>query len=150
MKKVFIDTNVILDYVLQREHGPEAKAVVAWLVDNKVSMMMSVDGFYTMHYLIDKYLRQTLLLDKVHRDAPLRRLLTLILQTFNVAEHDNNSLQRGVSNLQYTDLEDSCQYQLVLRSECEILVTFDVKGFPLTDGLQVMDPQQFIETYVNK
>ena len=30
MKQVFIDTNVILDFVLQREHGPEAKAVVAF------------------------------------------------------------------------------------------------------------------------
>ena len=150
MKKVFIDTNVILDYVLQREHGAEAKAVVAWLLENKVQMIMSVGGFYTMHYLIDKYLRLELQLDKVSRIAPLRTLLTRILQTFTVAEHDNASLLRGVMDSRYTDLEDSCQYQLALRSECDILVTFDIRHFPQTGAqspLSVLTPQQFIETY---
>ena len=149
MNQVFIDTNVILDYVLIREHGKEAKSVVAWLVENKIPMMMSLGGFYTMHYLIDKYLRQTLQLDKARRDAPLRTLLTRILQTFTVAEHDNASLLRDVGDPQYTDLEDSCQYQLALRSGCDILVTFNDKDFHPTGALQVVNPQQFINTYVD-
>jgi len=151
MKKVFIDTNVILDYILQREHGAEAKMVVAWLVENKVQMLMSVGGFYTMHYLIDKYLRQELQLDKPSRIIPLRTLLSLILQTFTVAEHNNASLLKGVMDPHYTDLEDSCQYQLALRAECEIFVTFDIRHFPQTEPqspLSVMTPQQFIETYL--
>lgn len=150
MKKVFIDTNVILDYVLQREHGTEAKAVVAWLVEKKIPMMMSVGGFYTMHYLIDKYLRQELQLDKASRIAPLRTLLTRILQTFTVAEHDNVSLLQGVGDPQYSDLEDSCQYQLALRSKCEMLITFDIKHFQQTEELQIITPQMFIETYISK
>ena len=150
MKKVFIDTNVILDYVLQREHGSEAKAVVAWLVEQRIPMMMSVGGFYTMHYLIDKYLRQELQLDKASRIAPLRTLLTRILQTFTVVEHDNASLLRGVNDQQYADLEDSCQYQLALRSECDMLVTFDIKHFGQTEVLQIITPQQFIEAYISK
>jgi len=149
MKKVFIDTNVILDYVLHREHGAEAKAVVACLYDKGVPMMMSVGGFYTMHYLIDKYLRQTLNLDKARRDKPLRTLLTRILQTFTVAEHDNNSLLRGVSDQHYADLEDSCQYQLALRSGCDMLVTFNDSDFQQTEDLQVITPQQFIDAYIN-
>ena len=58
MNRVFIDTNVILDHILQREHGAEAKTLIEWLFKNKVQMMMSVGGFYTMHYIIEKYLRQ--------------------------------------------------------------------------------------------
>ena len=152
MKRVFIDTNVILDFILQREHVGEAKAVVSWLVENQVQMMMSVGGFYTMHYLIDKYLRQILLLDKANRISPLRTLLTSILQTFTVAQHDNASLLRGIEDLQFTDLEDSCQYQLAEQSECEVLITFDIKHYPETkDGstLLIMTPSQFIEKYIN-
>ena len=151
MKKVFIDTNVILDFILLREHVAEAKAVVTWLVENQVQMMMSVGGFYTMHYLIDKYLRQVMLLDKTSRIAPLRILLSRILQTFTVAEHDNASLLRGVDDLQFSDLEDSCQYQLAQRSGCEKLITFDSKHYPETkEGniLQVLTPQQFIESFI--
>ena len=150
MKKVFIDTNVILDYVLQREHGAEAKAVVAWLVENKIPMVMSVGGFYTMHYLIDKYLRLELQLDKASRIAPLRTLLTRILQTFTVAEHSNASLLQGVSDLQYSDLEDSCQYQLALRSKCEIIITFNIKHFQKVEGLQIITPRMFIEAFISK
>lgn len=150
MKRVFIDTNVILDYVLQREHGPQTKTVVAWLLKQQTPMLMSVGGFYTMHYLIDKYLRQVLQLDKASRIAPLRTLLTSILQTFTVAEHDNASLLDGISDPQYTDLEDSCQYQLALRSECDLLVTLNTKDFTPAVSLQVVTPQKFIETYINK
>ena len=46
MKKVFIDTNVILDFILHREHWAEAKDVVAHFVENRTEMMMSVGGFY--------------------------------------------------------------------------------------------------------
>jgi len=148
MKKVFIDTNVILDFILHREHWAEAKDVVAHFVENRTEMVMSVGGFYTMHYLIDKYLRKELHLDKATRIVPLRTLLTRILQTFNVAEHDNASLLRGVGDPQYTDLEDSCQYQLAMKSGCELLITFDIGHFPQTgdEALPVVTPQAFLES----
>ena len=147
MKKVFIDTNVILDFILHREHWAEAKDVVAHFVENRTEMVMSVGGFYTMHYLIDKYLRKELHLDKASRIAPLRTLLTSILQTFNVAEHDNASLLRGVGDPLYTDLEDSCQYQLAIKSGCELLITFDINHFPQTGDqtMPVVTPQTFLE-----
>ncbi len=152
MKKVFIDTNVILDYVLQREHGAEAKAVVGWLVKNNVLMLMSVGGFYTMHYLIDKYLRKELVLSKANRISALRTLLTRILQTFMVAEHNNQSLLDGVSNLRFADIEDSCQYQLAQKCKCDLLVTLNIKDYSQNveegDGVAIMTPQVFIETYI--
>ena len=100
-----------------------------------------------MHYLIDKYLRKELHLDKATRIVPLRTLLTRILQTFKVAEHDNASLLRGVGDPQYTDLEDSCQYQLAMKSGCELLITFDIGHFPQTgdEALPVETPQAFLE-----
>lgn len=74
-------------------------------------------------------------------------MLTRILQTFKVAEHDNASLLRGVADPQYTDLEDSCQYQLAMKSGCELLITFDIGHFPQTDdeALPVVTPQAFLE-----
>jgi len=101
-----------------------------------------------MHYLIDKYLRKELHLDTATRIVPLRTLLTRILQTFNVAEHDNASLLRGVVAPQYTDLEDSCQYQLAIKSGCELLITFDIGHIPQTgdEVLRVVTPQAFLES----
>ena len=39
--KVFVDTNVILDYVLQREHYAEAKAAIAKGAAMKDELLMS-------------------------------------------------------------------------------------------------------------
>ena len=151
MKKVFFDTNVILEYILQREHWIDAKIVVEWLVKNKVQMMMSVGGFYTMHYLIDKYLRQELGCEKSVRITMLRKLLTNILQTFVVAQHDNASLLQGTGDIRFSDIEDSCQYQLANNSACDMLVTFNLKDYPQTSNnsaVPVINPQQFIDTYI--
>lgn len=46
--KVFVDTNVILDYILQREHYTEAKRAIAQEVAAQDTLLMSVGGFYTM------------------------------------------------------------------------------------------------------
>ena len=150
MKKVFIDTNVILDYILQREHCAEAKAVIRHFITTQTEMLMSVGGFYTMLYIIEKYLRKELHLDTANRTATLRTLLTQILQTFKVAEHDNNSLIQGINTPLYTDLEDSCQYQLAKKTGCELLVTFNDKHFPQTEVAipKVISPQQFIEDFI--
>ena len=56
---VFIDTNVILDYVLRREHYAEAKETIVKLVAAGDKMLMSVGGFYTMLFLVDKEERGT-------------------------------------------------------------------------------------------
>ena len=39
--KAFVDTNVILDYVLQREHYIEAKNVIAKLMAAKYELVFS-------------------------------------------------------------------------------------------------------------
>ena len=54
----FLDTNVILEYFLDCEDGKTANRLFALLQERKHSLYMTVGSFYTMIFLVDKYLRK--------------------------------------------------------------------------------------------
>ena len=145
--KVFIDTNIILEYFMHREKYEVAEKLLKELHNRDAQMFMSVGAFYTIHFIILKYLRkeQGLVGEECLRN--LRIILNKILQMFDVAEHDKNSLLQCVSDKRYKDLEDSCQYQVAQKVGCEALVSFNISDYKESTGGQVKiyTPQQFIE-----
>ena len=145
---IFIDTNVILENFIIREDFNTAHLLFQRLQQEKHPLYMSVGSFYTMVFLIDKYLRKELELLGEERISALRQIMTKILQTEHVAEHDNESLLRGVNNIQFKDIEDSCQYELAQKVDCKILLTFNTSDFPTEDDapVQVLTPQQYLDT----
>ena len=67
------------------------------------------------------------------------------LTMFSVAEHDSDSLMRGVMDVQFKDLEDSCQYQLAQKAGCSALVTFNTSDYAnVTGELSVKTPAEFL------
>jgi len=145
--KVFIDTNVILEYFMHREKYEVAEKLLKELHNRDAQMFMSVGAFYTIHFIILKYLRkeQGLVGEECLRN--LRIILNKILQMFDVAEHDKNSLLQGVSDKEYKDIEDSCQYQVARKVGCAALVSFNISDYnDLTVGqVKIYTPEQFIE-----
>lgn len=125
--KVFLDTNVILEFFIEREDVRTAAQLFKRLKDDKAELYMSVGSFYTMLFLIDKYLRKELGLTGDDRIATLRSLALKIVKAINVAEHDSDSLLRGVENIQYKDIEDSCQHEAALAKGCDCIITYNVK-----------------------
>lgn len=128
--KVLVDTNVILDYVLQREHYAEAKQAIAREIVSQNSLFLSVGGFYTMVFVVEKYFRKDLQQSRLAAVEQTRDVMRKVLSLFVVAEHDNETLLRAIDDLAYSDIEDSCQYQLALKYGCERLLTFNANDFP--------------------
>ena len=144
--KVFIDTNVILEYTMERERAEIVDKLFDTLKIQEHQMLMSVGGFYTMLYVIDKFLKKEMHLDKDVRIKTLRSVMQRLLQSFLVAEHDNESLIRGISDADYTDLEDSCQYQLAQRAGCQVLITFNVSDYHNAQNspVKILTPEEYI------
>lgn len=138
--RVLVDTNVILDYVLQREHYAEAKQAIAQGVAAKDTLLMSVGGFYTMLYVVDKYFRKDLQQSRQAAVEQTRDVMRKVLSLFTVVEHDNGTLLKGIDDVTYHDIEDSCQYQLALKHGCEKLLTFNAGDYPSdsSDGVEVV------------
>ena len=150
--KVLIDTNVFLEVILQREQVDVAIQTLTELSADKHEVLMSVGGFYGMLYTVEKYLRKVMEMRKPERIATLRTIMAQLLRKYHVAEHDNESLLQGITDLQFSDLEDSCQYQVAHRVGCEMLITFNIADYPTGDDapVKVLTPQQFIDLNTNK
>jgi len=149
--KIFLDTNVILEYFLDREDGKKASQLFALLQEQKHSLFMTEGSFYTMIFLVDKYLRKERGLQGEVRIQILRELMSDILRVIRITGHNKSSLLRGISDIEYKDIEDSCQYQAAQRAGCELLLTFNDVDYPVAEGVVpcVMTPQEFLDSYSN-
>lgn len=144
--RFLIDTNIVLELILQREDVAVTRELVGYLRNQGYEMYMTEGGFYGMLYIIDNYLRKVMEMRNPERTNTLRSIMVQILGLFKVAGHDSRSLLQAVSDLSFTDLEDSCQYQAAIKLGCEYLLTFNIKDYPMADGavVQVLSPQQYL------
>ena len=144
--KVFFDTNVIIEYLMQRERLDAVKRTINQLIAGGHSLYMSVGGFCTILYVVDKYLNKELNIEKKTRVAFLRNMAKGLLKDYHVAEHDNESLLRSINDMRFADLEDSCQLQAAVSAGCQYLLTFNSKDYPNTDNhIEIMTPEQFLD-----
>ena len=146
MSKIFLDINVILEFFLNREEGKTAEQLFAKLGEQKHVPYMTVGSFYTMIFLVDKFLRKERGLQGEVRLQVLRELMSDILRVITVAGHDNQSLLQGIEDVHYKDIEDSCQYQAAKKAGCELLITFNDTDFPVAEDSapRVMTPDAFL------
>ena len=144
--KVFLDTNVILEYFTVREDYLITQRLFERFHRNGDDLFMSVGSFYTIVFLIDKVLRKETSFRGESRVNALRDILGRVLRTISVTEHDGESLLRGVMNSQFKDIEDGCQYELAQKGGCEILITFNVSDYPSIEDapVKVVTPYAFL------
>lgn len=148
---VFLDTNFVLEVVMHREKYVMSKQIVTYFTDHKIPMCMSAASFYTMIFLVEKHLKQNLGLIGENKTHSLRVMMAQALKTFSIVEHDRTSLMNAVNDLSFSDLEDSCQYQLSRKSGCTHLVTFNVSDYAGVENpsVEIISPEMFVEKYVN-
>ena len=148
--RIFLDTNVILENFLAREDFKTAHNLFRAMQGQNHELFMSVGSFYTMIFLVDKYLRKVVGLIGDERVKMLRQMMSNILQTVSVAEHDNESLLRGIKNEAFKDVEDGCQYELAMKAGCTLLLTFNSHDYLSDDigSLKVMTPAEYLEQQV--
>lgn len=144
--KVFLDTNVIFEYFTIREEYEVVKALFQLLHKMDMALYMSVGSFYTMVFLIDKVLRKESGLKGEIRLQALRDIMERILRTVSVAEHDNDTLLEALNDRRFKDIEDSCQYELAQKTGCQVLITFNIEDFPISEDspVTIVTPQEFL------
>jgi predicted nucleic acid-binding protein len=128
MKRVLIDTNVVLDVLLERKPHLAASAAVWDAVESgDAEGYLAAHAITTIHYLAQKQLGT--------RRA--KRVIASLLQVFRVAAVDWKVLGDA---LQYEtpDFEDAVSAAAAEATGCEAIVTRDPKGFRATRLLVLM------------
>jgi predicted nucleic acid-binding protein len=119
MKRILLDTNIVLDVLLDRPPHVDASAAAWAAVETGVSQgMLAAHAVTTIHHLIRKEMG----------NAKAARTISAILRVFGVAAVDGVVIQEALQ-LPISDFEDAVTAAAARLAGCECIVTRDPKGF---------------------
>jgi predicted nucleic acid-binding protein len=119
MKRILVDTNVVLDVLLDRQpHAGRSAAIWKAIETGTSEGLLTAHAITTLHYLIQKELGAT----------KARRVISEILRVFRVAAVDGSVIEEAL-RLSLADFEDAVTAAAARVSECNYIVTRDPKGF---------------------
>ena len=137
---VFLDTNVVLDWLLDRTdtYADEATSLFTAAEENRLTVYISAGSVYTVAYVLHRAGK---------RGQKLRDALGSFLNLVQVAVADKNTFVLASQLMTVTDLEDGFQYQTALgNSAIQYFVTGNVKDFCGADKSQlpVITPAEMV------
>ena len=134
--KILLDTNIVLDLLLQREpFCNDAKTIFELIELNKISGYLCATSITTIYYLISKSN------NKSQADIIIEKLL----QHFNIADVNKNVLLKSLQN-NGKDFEDSVIYTSAEYFNIDAIITRDRKGFKQSN-IKVMQAKEFLSEY---
>jgi predicted nucleic acid-binding protein len=129
--RVLIDTNVVLDFLQEREPFVEDAARLFERIDAG-----DIEGFITattitnIYYIVRKVGGVTVAKDAIGR----------ILSDLHICSVDRAVLEQAVS-LNFSDFEDAVQYACAIAYGLDAIVTRDASGFASSE-IAVMSPRE--------
>ena len=138
--KLLIDTNVVLDVLLQREPSCRtATAVLNLTQRDDVREYVSASAITDIYYIANKQLtaRQS-----------VRDLLKRLLMVVSVAAVSEREIQNAL-NLAWGDFEDSVQYSVALMNEMDGIVTRNSSDYQEAN-MRIWLPEQALELFANE
>ncbi|MBM4041494.1 MAG: PIN domain-containing protein [Planctomycetes bacterium] len=136
MMDVFVDTNVLLDVLDEREPFCEEAFKVWTLADEgHIRAFVSAISFTNIYYLTRK--------DRGRAEAD--RAMRLLRDSFEPVPLDEPLLNQAIDS-GHDDLEDAVQFCSALRCGAECLVTRNPQHFPSED-ISVLTPAEFLAAY---
>lgn len=138
--KLLIDTNVVLDVLLQREPSCRtATAVLNLTQRDDVREYVSASAITDIYYIANKQMKD--------RDA-VRDLLKRLLMVVSVAAVSEREIQNAL-NLAWGDFEDSVQYSVALMNEMDGIVTRNPSDYQEAN-MRIWLPEQALELFANE
>lgn len=147
--KIFYDTNIILEFLLKRKEGDKVRDILLWSHENHVEKFLSSGSFYTLTYLIEKYLKNQGIQDTQNRRHKLTCILSVLLQEYKII--GETDWGKAINDVRFSDLEDSYQYQTAVNAGCNVLLTLNIRDFKqITDSsISIMTPEEFVNKYIH-
>ena len=136
MKKIFIDTNILLDVILHRaDFYQQAAAIWADCESRKVQGYVSAISLNNMHYIMRK---------KVDSDTALE-YVRLVLNVFSIVPLDESILRLAV-DLPQKDFEDAIQTFSAVQIKADCIVTRDKSHFS-NHYMPVISPIEYVDFF---
>ncbi|MCB0497076.1 MAG: PIN domain-containing protein [Cyclobacteriaceae bacterium] len=134
-KRIFIDTNIMLDLLGERKPYYDPIAKIATLAEKeKLTMVVSPISFATVNYFLAKFENPKIAREKLRKFKIISEISSL----------DEQTIEKGL-NSSIEDFEDALQYFSATESDCEIIITRNGKDFKKS-LLPVMTAEEFLKS----
>ncbi len=136
-KRVFLDTNIMLDLLGERDPFYTSIAQLATLADQKkLKMIVSPISFATVNYFLSKY-------DGIYNAKEKLRQFKILCE---ISKIDETIVEKAL-NSNFEDFEDSLQYFCALDSKCDVMITRNGKDFKLS-LIPVMTADEYLKSII--
>jgi predicted nucleic acid-binding protein len=132
MKRVFLDTNILLDFGLGREHADEAEKILALGLKGAIDVCASYLSYANMGFIL-----------RHHPKREIYDLIQLMREDILVLPADSIQLDKGLA-LYADDFEDALQYECAKAADCDVIVTNNGKDFAQFCDLPFMTAAEFL------
>ncbi len=137
--RLFLDTNVILDLLGEREPFYDSAAKIATLADKgKVKLIVSALSYSTVFCLLSRF-------EDVDSVKEKLRKFKIISDTSDLT---SKIIEKGLSSA-FSDFEDALQYHCALKADCNILITRNGKDFKNSE-IPVMTGGEYLRSLKDK
>jgi predicted nucleic acid-binding protein len=131
---LFLDTNVVLDLLGERQPFYDSIAKIATLADRgQIKIVVSALSFSTVYYLLSKFEDREIVKQKL-------RKFKIIAKTTDLTDR---IIEKGLVS-KFSDFEDALQYYCAVNSECNIIITRNVRDFK-ESTLPVLTPDEYLK-----
>ncbi|MBO5015495.1 MAG: PIN domain-containing protein [Bacteroidaceae bacterium] len=135
MKRIFIDTNVMIDLLARRTPFYEEAKLIFSLVDiGRYTAVIAPISFSTAAYLLGRKLSFEEL------SKQLRDFSSIV----EIANIDERIVRKSLSvSSQFHDIEDAMQHYAAMQADCNCIITRNIKDFIHSD-IPVYTPKEFL------
>ena len=136
MKKLFVDTNIVIDLLSRKEPFYEEAATLFSLADkNQVELSISSLTIANTSYAL---LRQ---MDSIKAKSILRKLRLIV----KILPLDDKIVGLALNDEAFADFEDGLQYFTAIENRLETIITRNLKDFK-NSKIPAITAKQFIKT----
>ena len=135
VSKILIDTNILLDYLLEREpFFEDAKEVILTCTEGNTKGCIAAHSISNMFFILRR-----------DYDAKERReVLKNLCMIFDVEGIDKTKLLLGLENVDFSDFEDCLQMECAKSYGAEYIVTRNVSDYSVSD-IKAILPSEYLE-----
>ena len=136
IKRVFIDSDVILDIALAREPFVEHSGLVLGILEQKQCIGVVSSNILTNVYYV---------LRKLSSNGEARDFIRDLLQIIEVVSVNHHAVIKALDS-EFTDLEDGIQHFAALEARCDCIVTRNGADY-VKAVIPVYSPREFIALF---
>jgi len=134
MKKIFLDTIIILDLIILRKpFHYDAKTIFKKAADKELILYISALTFANVNYIISKSIS----------GSDRRNLLQKLRMQVSILDLNEKIIELALNDTDFTDVEDGFQYYTAVENKINTILTRDEKDFSASI-ISVLTPKEFL------